>query len=80
MTASPIASDAMIATALTVTGLSSIPRNRQQLLQGIATAFANRNASGGDPATNTYTALGDANLANNDQALLQQVFILSATT
>lgn len=80
MTTSPVASDAKITTALSLVGLSSMPRNRQQLLQAIASAFANRRAGGGNPETNTYNALGGSPLANNDQALLQQVFVLSATT
>lgn len=80
MTNSPYASDAKITAALAVIGLAYMPQTRQQLLQAVALAFANRNAGGGDPQTNVYNALGGSPLASNDQALLQQNLVLAATT
>lgn len=79
MTASAYASEASITATLALIGQSFMPNNRQQLLQCAALAFANRNAGGGDPQTNLTTALGGSSLANNDQALLAQNLILSAT-
>lgn len=80
MTVSPYAYQAKIDAALAVTGLSYMPQTRQQLLQAVALAFANRNAGGGDPQTNLYNALGGSPLATSDQALLQQNLVLAATT
>jgi hypothetical protein len=80
MTNSPYASDAKITAALAVIGLAYMPQTRQQLLQAVALAFANRSAGGGDPQTNAYNALGGSPLASNDQALLQQNLVLAATT
>lgn len=79
MTASAYASTANIAAALALIGQTYMPNNRQQLLQFAALAFANRNAGGGDPQTNLTNALGGSPLANNDQALLAQNFVLAAT-
>lgn len=78
MTVSQYASDAKIAEAELVIG-QNIASNEQQLLQQIAIALANRNAVGGDPVTNTQTALGDCIIASNEQALLQQILVLAAT-
>ncbi len=80
MTSSAYASDAKIAATVALIGMPSIPSNRQGLLQAIALAFANRNAGGGDPQTNLSTALGGSPLANNEQALFSQIFVLAATT
>ena len=80
MSVSQYASDAKIAATLAVIGLTAMPTNRQQLLQAVALAFANRNAGGGDPQTNLTTALGGVPVATNDQALLAQNLVLAATT
>lgn len=80
MTVSPYASQAKIAAALAVIGLTVMPQTRQQLLQAVALGFANRNAGGGDPQTNLVNALGGASLAPNEQTLLAQNVILATTT
>ena len=77
---SPYASDAQISAACALIGLPAMPQNTQQLWQAITLAFANRNAGGGDPQANLSTALGGAYLGVTEQVLLQQTFVLSATT
>lgn len=78
MTASAYASEAKIAETEAIIG-QSIASTEQQLLQQIAIALANRNVVGGDPITNTQTALGGCIIASNEQALLQQILVLAAT-
>ena len=74
MTSGPYASDAKIAAALAATGFPAVPQTTQQLWQAIATAFAARSG------VSVSTALGGASLAPNEQTLLQQNFVLAATT
>ena len=81
MTSSPYASDAKIAEALAVIGEDYVASTEQQLLIQIAVALGNRNATGGDPMTNTLTALGTGvtSLAQTQQGLLSQILVLAAT-
>ena len=81
MTASPYASDAKIAEALAVIGDTYVATTEYNLYVQIALALGNRNAVGGDPMTNTLTALGAGvtALSRTQQGILSQIFVLAAT-